>query len=209
MRQLPVGAGKNLLVKLWQWVLQPDDHSCSEKEEMARMGFILGRPLRESVQLEGAEQMIGRSERPDLLECIMDLWLTVELYLQRLWKLRGSIVAAPSEVQRTMRTHAASPLDVQGLIQNPYYARNQQGKKNHWLSSLAKFCQHRRHLEPIEDEPEEDKMKEKEQSVSKWDPEWTRWLTRHSAFGKPQRKPKAPKGKVKRSRKKKEKGKRK
>ena len=198
IQQLPTGVGKTTIWNLWQWVFYPEANSCSEKEEMARMGLIVGRPLKESLKRGEGDQRIGKKDRPALLECLMDLWITAETYLHQLWKLRGSVIAAPGEVQRTMRTHAASPLDVQGLIRNPYYSKSQQRKQAHWMSSLAKFCQHHRHLAPIEEQKETEEPVAQETSTSKWDPEWTRWLTRHSAFGKPPKKPKAPKVKKRR-----------
>ena len=195
IRQLPPGVGKTTIQALWQWVLYPEDNSCSKKEEMVRMCFIVGRPLKEYLKKGDDTQRIGKKERPGLLEHLMDLWLTTETYLHQLCKLRGSIIAAPREVQRTMRTHVASPLDVQGLIRHPYYSRSQHRSQAHWFSSLAKFCKHHRHLVPMED-PEEVEMVAptvKETTSSRWDPEWTRWLTRHSAFGIPRPKhPKAP-----------------
>ena len=200
--KLPPGVGKTTIQALWQWVFYPEENSCSEKEEMARMGLILGRPLKESLKIGDDTQRIGKKERPGLLECLMDLWLTTGTYLHQLWKLCGSIIAAPREVQRTMRTHAAFPLDVQGLIR-PYYLRSQHRSQAHWLSSLAKFCKYHRYLAPIVD-PEEVEMVAptvKQTTPSRWDPEWTRWLTRHSAFGKPPRHPKAPTVKKRRNRK--------
>ena len=106
-------------------------------------------------------------------------------YLHRLWTLRGSILAAPQEVQRTLRTHVATPKDVQELIQRPYYTRQLKGKTKHWLSSLAQFCKHRRHLEPIQEAPRQEVLKERESEPATWDPKWTSWLSRQSAFGKP------------------------
>ena len=184
IRQLPSGAGKAFIWKQWQWVLNPEDGSCSTQEEMARMGFIQGRPLREYLEKDGADTCIGRKERPELLECIQDLWLTVGTYLYHVWKLRGSILSAPKEVQRTLRTQAVTPKDLNDLIKNPYYARSQRRGKHHWLSSLAKFCKHRRHLQPLEVEAELEAPVVHEDTVSRWDPEWTAWLSRHSAASK-------------------------
>ena len=91
---------------------------------MAQMGFMQGRPLKEYLEKDGAEICNGKKERPALLECIQDLWLTVDTNLYHLWKLRGSITSAPLEVQLTLRTHVVTPKDLQDLIRNPYYARS-------------------------------------------------------------------------------------
>ena len=149
---------------------------------MARMGFIQGRPLRAVLEDVDQTPSITKRERPALIECLMDLWTTVETYLFHLWKLRGSITAAPIEVQRTLRTHVATPRDLQDLIRNPYSTRSQRNRKNHWLSSLAKFCK-RRQLTPISEEPLSAEPALNAQAPSRWNPEWTRWLSRHSRFG--------------------------
>ena len=182
IRQLPPGAGKAFVWKQWQWVLYPEDNSGSIKEEMARMGFIQGRPLKGYLGKDGAEICIGKQERPDLLACIQDLWVTVDTYLYHVWKLRGSITSAPKEVQRTLRTQVVTPQDLQELIRNPYYARSQRSKRHHWMPSLAKFCKHRRHLQPVEEEIDSEAPVVNEEPTSRWDPEWTRWLSRQSAF---------------------------
>ena len=184
IKELPQGAGRACLWQLWQWVLHPEDHSCTEREEMARMGFIQGRPLRESLDMCERERWIGKNERLELVQCVTDLWMTVGTYLHRLWTLRGSILAAPLEVQRTLRTHVATPKDVQDLIQRPYYTRQLKGKTNHWLSSLAQFCKHRRHLEPIHEAPSQEALDVRESEPASWDPKWTCWLSRTSTFGK-------------------------
>ena len=51
IKEISQGAGRACLWQLWQWVLHPEDHSCTEREEMARMGFIQGRPLRASLDI--------------------------------------------------------------------------------------------------------------------------------------------------------------
>ena len=92
-----------------------------------------------------------------------------------------------------VKTQAVSPTDLQALIRNLYYARSQNGRQNHWLSSLDKFCQHRRQLPPIEEEPMPIEPTLNENGPSRWDPEWTRWLTRQNVFGNQPRKPKQAK----------------
>ena len=111
--------------------------------------------------------------------------MTVGTYMHRLWTLRGSILAAPREVQRTLRTHVATPKDVQELIQRPYYTRQFKGKRKQWLSSLAQFCKHQRHLEPIQEAPPQGVLDVRDSEPATWDPKWTCWLSRQSTFGKP------------------------
>ena len=168
IKVLTQGAGRGCLWQLWQWVLQPEDCSCTEREEMARMGFIQGRPLRASLDICDRERMIGKNQRLELVQCVTDLWMTVGTYLHRLWNLRGSILAAPLEVQRT-RTHVATPKDVQELIQRPYYTRQLTGKTTHWLSSLAQFCKNRRHLKPIPEAPPQGDLNVRDSEPPKWD----------------------------------------
>ena len=191
IRQLPSGAGKAFIWKQWQWVLYPEDNTYSVKEEMARLGFMQGRPLKAYLEKDGADTRIGKQERPELLECIQDMWLTVDTYLYHVWKLRGSITSAPIEVQRTLRTHVATPKDLHDLIRNPYYARSHKRSSHHWMSSLAKFCQHRRHLQPVAAEVDTGAPEVNGMTASKWDPEWSRWLSRNNTVSKRQDKNKS------------------
>ena len=61
-----------------------------------------------STQQSFQDVRITKSERPALIECLIDLWMTVGTHMYHLWKLRGSIVAATPEVQRTLHPRAGN-----------------------------------------------------------------------------------------------------
>ena len=177
------GPGRTYLQRKWNWVLQPGDGRCTVADEMARVAFLVGRPLRSTLRTD--ENMdahrLTRGERAQQTLCVMDLMDKAAIYVRQLERLKMSISAAPEPIQRTLRSTRATVADVKGLLQRPYSAKDQHTKARIWRASIASFCTHR-HCTPSSDEPTEEvrdpdtpnaPRHSPRQSV--WQPEWLRW----------------------------------
>ena len=86
----------------------------------------------------GVDLSITPDERGKLVECVGDLWETTVEYTRKSWSLCGSIVVAPEQVQRHLRTTAATTEDVRGLLQRPYFQKSHRTKAKIWSASITK-----------------------------------------------------------------------
>ena len=106
---------------------------------MARVGVLLCRPLGSTLDTVGTDRTILKSERPSMIAGLQELWLLAHKYLRNILTLRESILAAPPNTQRYMTTHAATPQDVEGAIEHPYYNLVQKGRSCRLVIILITF----------------------------------------------------------------------
>ena len=133
------GPGRVYMHSQWKWVFDPPEGSCSLVEEMARMGFVTGRPQRSMLQKNMEAHTLTRHERGLLTQCVMDLLDEAQIYIRQMEKLKRSLSAAPTTVQRRLRTARATAADVKGLLQQPYSAKGQWLKAKKWRESITSF----------------------------------------------------------------------
>ena len=191
------GPGKTYLETKWSWVLDPTDGDYTLPEEMARMGFLTGRPLRNTLWRDTDDHLLSKRERERQTKCVLDLLDTSVIYLRQMEKLQRSLSAAPEPVQRRLRTTRASAGDVKGLLQHPYSAKGQFNKIKAWKTSIISFCRtvRVRTAEQLVGEtqlapsPEIDRQESSANGV--WDPNWIKWEPSQRSTAR-ERRPRSP-----------------
>ena len=106
---------------------------------MARMGFVMGRPLRSILWRDTDQHLLSKNERGQLTKCVTDVLDKATLYVRQMERLKQSLSSAPEPVQRRLRTNRASAGDVKGLLQRPYSVKGQWARVKVWKASIAGF----------------------------------------------------------------------
>ena len=178
------GPGRAYLWEMWRWVFHPREESCTVAEEMARIGFMVGRPLRSTLRMASNvdDHRLSRGDRAKQTKCVLDLMDTAAIYLRQVERLKMSISAAPEPVRRRLRCARATVNDVKGLLQRPYLAKDQNTRAKMWRASLATFGKLRRCtpssvVTTDEEEPSTEPCTAPVQSQAQpvWQPEWSQW----------------------------------
>ena len=183
------GPGRVYLEGKWLWVFEPSEGSCSIPEEMARMGFVTGRPLRSTLWHDTDSHLLSKHERGQLTKCVLDLLDMSTIYLRQMESLKQSISSAPDPIQKRLRTSTANVGDVRGLLQRPYSRKGQWARAKVWKSSIAGFYMHARESPlgqgPVVEVPTNitdtvsvqtsPDMGKEVQTETVWQSDWLRW----------------------------------
>ena len=176
------GPGKAFIFNRYHWALDEPREEETVRQGMHRMALLLGRPTPMALATNTIELM-SRKERDGLMNCVTDLWVITLKYLQRLWRLRSSILSAPMPIQQRLRTSPATEADVAGMLDRPYSQRDRTNRTSANGKSLARFCQVKR-LPPTQDKLRSEDIRtvsfEEQVSIihtdSAWSSSWIPWI---------------------------------